>query len=311
MFNMKKILVTGGAGFIGSNLIDRLIAQDCEVTVVDDLSSGRRDYINPRAKFWKLNIASEKIDAIFKAESFDFVYHLAAQIDVRASVANPSFDNQINVLGGLNILDKAKKYGVKKVIFASTGGAIYGETEEIPTTEHAPTYPLSPYGINKLAFEKYLNYYYQVYNLNYTILRFANVYGPRQFKGGEAGVIAIFIDNAIKGQASVMYGDGQQTRDFVFVYDVVSALIKAKEIDCRGEINISMGRETSLLELREKIEEVLGEKIIVNLRPAKLGEQRRSCLSRDRAKAVLNWEPKFDLGQGIRETIDWAKAQVK
>ncbi|MFA7377195.1 MAG: NAD-dependent epimerase/dehydratase family protein [Patescibacteria group bacterium] len=308
---MKKILVTGGAGFIGSNLIDRLIAQDCEVTVVDDLSSGRRDYINPRAKFWKLNIASEKIDAIFKAESFDFVYHLAAQIDVRASVANPSFDNQINVLGGLNILDKAKKYGVKKVIFASTGGAIYGETEEIPTTEHAPTYPLSPYGINKLAFEKYLNYYYQVYNLNYTILRFANVYGPRQFKGGEAGVIAIFIDNAIKGQASVMYGDGQQTRDFVFVYDVVSALIKAKEIDCRGEINISMGRETSLLELREKIEEVLGEKIIVNLRPAKLGEQRRSCLSRDRAKAVLNWEPKFDLGQGIRETIDWAKAQVK
>jgi UDP-glucose 4-epimerase len=311
MFNMKKILVTGGAGFIGSNLVDRLIAQDCEVTVVDDLSSGRRDYINPRAKFWKLNIASEKIDAIFKAESFDFVYHLAAQIDVRASVANPSFDNQINVLGGLNILDKAKKYGVKKVIFASTGGAIYGETEEIPTTEHAPTYPLSPYGINKLAFEKYLNYYYQVYNLNYTILRFANVYGPRQFKGGEAGVIAIFIDNAIKGQASVMYGDGQQTRDFVFVYDVVSALIKAKEIDCRGEINISMGRETSLLELREKIEEVLGEKIIVNLRPAKLGEQRRSCLSRDRAKAVLNWEPKFDLGQGIRETIDWAKAQVK
>ncbi|MDD2354095.1 MAG: NAD-dependent epimerase/dehydratase family protein [Patescibacteria group bacterium] len=308
---MKKILVTGGAGFIGSNLVDRLIAQDCEVTVVDDLSSGRRDYINPRAKFWKLNIASEKIDAIFKAESFDFVYHLAAQIDVRASVANPSFDNQINVLGGLNILDKAKKYGVKKVIFASTGGAIYGETEEIPTTEHAPTYPLSPYGINKLAFEKYLNYYYQVYNLNYTILRFANVYGPRQFKGGEAGVIAIFIDNAIKGQASVMYGDGQQTRDFVFVYDVVSALIKAKEIDCRGEINISMGRETSLLELREKIEEVLGEKIIVNLRPAKLGEQRRSCLSRDRAKAVLNWEPKFDLGQGIRETIDWAKAQVK
>lgn len=311
MFNMKKILVTGGAGFIGSNLVDRLIAQDCEVTVVDDLSSGRRDYINPRAKFWKLNIASEKIDAIFKAESFDFVYHLAAQIDVRASVANPSFDNQINVLGGLNILDKAKKYGVKKVIFASTGGAIYGETEEIPTTEHAPTYPLSPYGINKLAFEKYLNYYYQVYNLNYTILRFANVYGPRQFKGGEAGVIAIFIDNAIKGQASVMYGDGQQTRDFVFVYDVVSALIKAKEIDCRGEINISMGRETSLLELREKIEEVLGEKIIVNLRPAKLGEQRRSCLSRDRAKAVLNWEPKFDLGQGIRETIGWAKAQVK
>ncbi|MDD3777840.1 MAG: NAD-dependent epimerase/dehydratase family protein [Patescibacteria group bacterium] len=308
---MKKILVTGGAGFIGSNLVDRLIAQDCEVTVVDDLSSGRRDYINPRAKFWKLNIASEKIDAIFKAESFDFVYHLAAQIDVRASVANPSFDNQINVLGGLNILDKAKKYGVKKVIFASTGGAIYGETEEIPTTEHAPTYPLSPYGINKLAFEKYLNYYYQVYNLNYTILRFANVYGPRQFKGGEAGVIAIFIDNAIKGQANVMYGDGQQTRDFVFVYDVVSALIKAKEIDCRGEINISMGRETSLLELREKIEEVLGEKIIVNLRPAKLGEQRRSCLSRDRAKAVLNWEPKFDLGQGIRETIDWAKAQVK
>ncbi|MDI3496249.1 MAG: UDP-glucose 4-epimerase [Patescibacteria group bacterium] len=311
MFYMTKILVTGGAGFIGSNLVDALILENYEVTVIDNLSSGKREYLNPRAKFWQLDIVSEEIDTIFRTERFDFVYHLAAQIDVRTSVTNPSFDNKINVLGGLNILEKAKKYGVKKVIFASTGGAIYGETEEIPTTEYAPTYPLSPYGINKLAFEKYLYYYYQTYNLNYTILRFANVYGPRQFKGGEAGVIAIFVDNAIKGKTSIMYGDGKQTRDFVFVTDVVSALIKAKEIDCRGEINISLGREVSLLEVKAKIEEVLGEKILIQVEPAKLGEQKRSCLSRERAKAVLDWEPKFDLDQGIKETINWSRAQIK
>lgn len=311
MFYMTKILVTGGAGFIGSNLVDALILENYEVTVIDNLSSGKREYLNPRVKFWQLDIVSEEIDTIFRTERFDFVYHLAAQIDVRTSVTNPSFDNKINVLGGLNILEKAKKYGVKKVIFASTGGAIYGETEETPTTEYAPTYPLSPYGINKLAFEKYLYYYYQTYNLNYTILRFANVYGPRQFKGGEAGVIAIFVDNAIKGKTSIMYGDGKQTRDFVFVTDVVSALIKAKEIDCRGEINISLGREVSLLEVKAKIEEVLGEKILIQVEPAKLGEQKRSCLSRERAKAVLDWEPKFDLDQGIKETINWSRAQIK
>lgn len=304
---MAKILVTGGAGFIGSTLVDKLISAGHELVVIDNLSSGRKDYVNNKAKLYKTDIRSAKVAKIFKREQFDFVYHLAAQIDVRVSVANPKLDNDINVVGALNILENCRINKVKKIIFSSTGGAIYGEAEEIPTTEYAPTYPLSPYGINKLTFEKYLNYYYQVYGLNYTILRFSNVYGPRQFKGGEAGVIAIFIDNAVKGISSKMFGDGLQTRDFVCVLDVVEALSAAKEIDCRGEINISVSQESSLRDLISGIEEALGEKIKIKEEEGKAGEQRRSCLSNQRAKDVLNWTPKIDLKTGIKLTIDWAK----
>lgn len=308
---MAKILVTGGAGFIGSTLVDKLIAGGDEVVVLDNLSSGRQDYINSKAKLYQEDIRSKKIAEIFAQEKFDVVYHLAAQIDVRVSVADPWLDNEINVAGGLNILENCRMHQVQKIIFSSTGGAIYGESEEIPTTEYAPAYPLSPYGINKLAFEKYLNYYYQVHGLNYTILRFANVYGPRQFKGGEAGVIAIFVDNAVKGLESKQFGDGQQTRDFVFVDDVVAALYKAKSIDCRGEVNISLGKEISLLDVREKIELALGQPIKVKEEPAKAGEQRRSCLSRQRAKDVLDWEPLVDLEEGIQRTIAWAKKNLE
>lgn len=308
---MAKILVTGGAGFIGSTLVDKLIASGDEVVIIDNLSSGCQDYLNPRATFYQEDVRSPKMAEIFAREQFEVVYHLAAQIDVRVSVANPGLDNDINVVGGLNILENCRVYKVKKIIFSSTGGAIYGESEEIPTTEYAPAYPLSPYGINKLAFEKYLNYYYQVHGVNYTILRFANVYGPRQFKGGEAGVIAIFIDNAVKGLESKQFGDGRQTRDFVFVDDVATALHKAKDIDCRGEINISLGQEISLLDVREKIELALGEPIKVKEEPAKAGEQRRSCLSRQRAKDVLDWEPAVNLEEGIKRTIAWAKEKIK
>ena len=309
-YYMAKILVTGGAGFIGSTLVDKLIAGGDEVVVIDNLSSGRKDYINPKARLYQEDIRSKKITEIFVREKFDIVYHLAAQIDVRVSVADPWLDNDINVAGGLNILENCRLHKIQKIIFSSTGGAIYGESEEIPTTEYAPAYPLSPYGINKLAFEKYLNYYYQVHGLNYTILRFANVYGPRQFKGGEAGVIAIFVDNAVKGLESKQFGDGEQTRDFVFVDDVVAALYRAKNIDCRGEINISLGKEISLLAVREKIELALGEPIKVKEEPAKAGEQKRSCLSRQRAKDVLDWEPVVDLEEGIKRTIAWAKENL-
>ena len=304
---MSKILVTGGAGFIGSTLVDKLIEEGNEVVIIDDLSSGQKSYLNPAAKFYHVDICSEKIAKIFKTEKFDVVYHLAAQIDVRKSVANPEFDNKVNVLGGVNILENARQTGVKKIIFSSTGGAIYGEAEEIPTTESAPTYPVSPYGIHKLTMEKYLNYYYQVYGVNYTILRFANVYGPRQFKGGEAGVIAIFVDNAVKGSASTQFGDGLQTRDFVYVDDVVRGLFLAKDIDCRGEINLGSGRETSLLNLRKSISLALGKDIEVIEAPGKDGEQRRSCLSYGRAKEVLDWEPQVDLAEGVKRTINWAQ----
>lgn len=307
---MSKILVTGGAGFIGSTLVDRLISLEHEVVVIDDLSSGRRDYVNSSAKLYEVDISSEKIAEIFEQEKFDFVYHLAAQIDVRRSVADPAFDNSVNVLGGLNILENCRAAKVKKIIMASTGGAIYGEAEEIPTTENSPTYPVSPYGIHKLTLEKYLNYYYQVYGLNYTVLRFANVYGPRQFKGGEAGVVAIFIANAVQGISSQQFGDGLQTRDFVYVDDVVRALILSLEIDCRSEINIGSGIETTLLDVRQAIEAALEGKMLIEEKPAKDGEQRRSCLSYARAQAVLNWEPEINLIEGVSRTIAWAKGRA-
>lgn len=307
---MSKILVTGGAGFIGSTLVDKLINEGHQVVVIDDLSSGKKDYVNPKARFYEVDICSvNKISRIFQKEKFDFVYHLAAQIDVRKSVADPAFDNQVNALGGLNIVVNCHAHEVKKIIFASTGGAIYGEAEEIPTTENSPTYPVSPYGIHKLTVEKYLNYYYQVYGLNYTVLRFANVYGPRQFKGGEAGVIAIFIDNAVKGLESSQFGDGLQTRDYVYVDDVVRGLYSALNIDCQGEINIGSGIETNLLEICSSIEKALGGPMKVRELPGKPGEQRRSCLSFERAREVLNWVPEVNIVEGIKRTIAWAQAQ--
>lgn len=308
---MPKILVTGGAGFIGSTLVDKLISEGNEVVVIDDLSSGKKDYINPAAKLYKADICSAKIARIFKKEKFDFVYHLAAQIDVRKSVADPVFDNRVNVLGGLNIIENSRANNVKKFIMASTGGALYGETDEIPTSENCPTYPLSPYGIHKLTLEKYLNYYQQIFGLNYTVLRFANVYGPRQFKGGEAGVIAIFVENGVNGKESMQFGDGLQTRDFVYVDDVVRGLYSAMAIDCHGEINIGSGIESSLLDVRHSIEKALGTPVKVLELPGKPGDVRRSCLSYQRAKDVLNWEPQVNLEEGIKRTVAWTKGLKK
>lgn len=307
---MSKILVTGGAGFIGSTLVDKLIASENEVVVIDNLISGKKEYLNPQAKFYNLDICAPEVAAVFEKEKFEYVYHLAAQIDVRKSVADPINDNRINVLGGLNILENARAHKISKIILASTGGAIYGDSEEVPTTEYAPTYPLSPYGIHKLTLEKYFNYYYQVYGLNYTVLRFSNVYGPRQFKGGEAGVIAIFVDNAVKNKESLLFGDGLQTRDFVYVDDVVKALYLAREIDCRGEINISFGTEINLLELVKEIESSLGAPLKIKQEAGKDGEQRRSCLSNARAKEVLNWEPAVNLEEGVKRTVEWAKSII-
>lgn len=307
---MSKILVTGGAGFIGSTLVDKLIDQGHSVTVLDNLVTGRRDYLNQAADFWERDILDPELITLMQAAKFDLIYHLAAQIDVRISVSDPVFDNQVNVLGGLNLLAAAQQSGVKKIVMASTGGAIYGETEELPTSELAPTYPLSPYGIHKLTLEKYLNYYYQVYGLNYTVLRFANVYGPRQYKGGEAGVIAVFTEAMAKGKTCVLYGDGQQTRDFVYVDDVVAALVSAAEIDCRGEINISTGVEIDMWQMVAAIEAAAGEKLKLDRAPARLGEQRRSVLLNRRALETLNWRPQIEFAEGVRRTYDWVKTNA-
>ena len=304
---MSKILVTGGAGFIGSNLVDKLVNLGHELVIVDDLSSGLESYINPKASFYKIDIATPALAEVFVKEKPEFVYHLAAQIEVPKSMSNPMNDARINIEGGFNVLEASRLNGVKKIIFASTGGAIYGEAEEIPTKESWPTYPLSFYGIHKLTFEKYLNCYFHAYGLDYTVLRFSNVYGPRQFKGGEAGVIAIFTDNAVSGRASFQYGDGKQTRDFVYVDDVVSGLVKAMDKNYQGEINISFGKESSLLDIRAALSSALGHEIEVEERPAKLGEQRRSCLSNALAKEILDFEPEVGLEEGIARTVAWTK----
>lgn len=305
---MSKIIVTGGAGFIGSSLVDRLIALGHKVVVIDDLSSGKKEYLHPRATFYRHSICAASLGDIFKKERPDFVYHLAAQIDVRRSMSDPLLDNDINVRGAWRVLESCRLSGVKKIIFASTGGAVYGDIKEMPTPESCPPYPLSFYGIHKLVMEKYLHCYFYNYGLNYSILRFANVYGPRQFKGGEAGVIAIFIDNAVRGLESRQYGDGRQTRDFVYIDDVVEALCLAKDKTYRGEINIGTGQESSLLDVRRAIEGAMGAPIKILKCPAKPGEQRRSCLDPSRAKKVLHWQPRTFLTAGVKQTIIWAKS---
>ena len=304
---MSKVLITGGAGFIGSNLADALFAKGHQIVIIDDLSSGLKSYVRSEVTFYQLDISSDDLEPVFAKEKPDFVFHLAAQIEVAKSMIDPRHDAKINLDGGLKILEACRLHEVKKVIFSSTGGAIYGDTDLIPTYENCPTKPLSFYGIHKLTFEKYLNLYYHNYGLDYSVLRFANVYGPRQFKGGEAGVIAIFTDNAVSDKTSYQYGDGLQTRDFVFVADVVEALISAMKIDYQGEINISYGLESSLLDIREALSKALDKKILVEEKPAKPGEQRRSCLDNSLAKKVLNWEPKVNLEEGIEKTVNWAK----
>jgi UDP-glucose 4-epimerase len=304
---MSKILVTGGAGFIGSTLVDKLISEGHEVAVLDNLASGKKDYINPQAKFFEVDICVPEVAEVFATFQPEIVYHLAAQIDVRISVADPVFDNKINAVGSLNILENCRLNKVKKFIFVSTGGAIYGEAEEIPTTEKAPTYPLSPYGIHKLTTEKYCNYYCQVYGQDYTILRFANVYGPRQYKGGEAGVVSIFIEHAVAGKECFINGDGMQTRDYVYVDDVVTALSKAKEVTYQGEINIGCAKEITVIDVVNAISASLGSEFSPEHLPVKPGEQRRSCLSYALANKILGWEPTVDINEGVKRTIAWTK----
>jgi UDP-glucose 4-epimerase len=224
---MAKAIVTGGAGFIGSNLVDALIKEGHQVTIIDDLSTGRKENLNPRAKFHLVDIRSVVVDKIFQEEKPDYLFHLAAQMNVRASVEDPKFDADVNIRGGINLLQSAKKHNVKKAIFASTGGAIYGEQDYFPADEEHPARPVSPYGVSKLSFEKYLHYFQVEYGLEYVSLRYANVYGPRQSHLGEAGVVAIFYDRLLAGKDAIINGDGKQTRDYVYVDDVIRVNLAA------------------------------------------------------------------------------------
>lgn len=306
-----RILVTGGAGFIGSNIVDACLQQGHDVTVVDDLSSGKKENLNLNARFFKIDICEEAIGNIFNEGKFDVVSHHAAQIDVRKSVADPVFDARVNILGSLNLLQNCIKYGVKKIIFASTGGAIYGEQEEFPAAESHPTNPLSPYGAAKLSVEHYLFFYEQVYGLKHTILRYANVYGPRQDPHGEAGVVAIFAQKLLAGGQPLINGDGMQTRDFVYVGDVVKANMLALSCNGGGVFNIGTGREAAVKELFKRLVDIVGVKVEEKHGPSKSGEQKRSVIDFKKANKILGWSPQVSLEHGLKNTVDYFRGKRK
>lgn len=305
-----KILVTGGAGFIASHITDAFINEGHQVVVLDDLSTGFQKNINPAAKFIKANICDKKLDQLFENEKFDVVNHHAAQMDVRRSVKDPEFDATTNILGTLNLLQNAKKYGVKKFIFASTGGAVYGEQEYFPADEKHNTQPKSPYGISKLAVEKYLYFYNSEFGLNYSILRYANIYGPRQNAMGEAGVVAIFSTKLLKGEQPVINGSGEQTRDYVFVGDVVKAnllLLNDKDSDI---FNVGTTIETNVNQLFNLLNKITGANKDEVHGPAAAGEQMRSVITSEKLFKKFGWKPSTKLEEGLQTTVDYFKKNL-
>ena len=304
-----KILVTGGAGFIGSQVADAFISDGHDVYILDNLSTGNEQNINPKARFIKYDIGDPEVVKIFEKEKFDAVNHHAAQIDVRKSVSDPIFDAKINILGTINLLQSCIKTDVKKCMFASTGGAIYGEQEYFPADENHPTKPVSPYGITKLTIEKYLFFYKNEYGLNYTILRYANVYGPRQNPLGEAGVVAIFTNKLLKNENPVINGNGKQTRDYVFIGDVVKANVLNLSNNSPDIYNVGTGIETNVNEIFSKLNEISGGLAEEKHGPAAKGEQLRSVITSDKFYKKFNWKPSVKVNEGLKTTYDYFKSK--
>lgn len=306
-----KIAVSGGAGFIASQIVDAYIAEGHEVVIIDNFSTGLERNLNPHARVERMDIRDERIAQLFLDEKFDILNHHAAQINVRVSVDNPTFDAQVNILGGLNLFESAKNSGVKKIIFASSGGAIYGEQNYFPADEKHPKQPCSPYGVAKLASEKYLQYYKTVYGVDHVIFRYTNIYGPRQNPEGEAGVISIFCEKMLSGGQPIINGDGTQTRDYVFVGDVVAANVLAISDSARGIYNVATNREVSVNTLFQ----ILKLKAESNCKevhaPAKIGEQKRSVCTSEKLQKTFKWKPSVDIEQGLQKTIDWYKSLKK
>jgi UDP-glucose 4-epimerase len=311
----RRVLVTGGAGFIGSHVVDAYLAAGDDVWIVDDLSSGRLSNVPSGAELIELDIRDAEVRTLFRDVRFDIVNHHAAQIDVRVSVLDPAKDAGINLLGLLNLTEAAYEVGTSRIVYVSSGGVVYGEPEQVPTPETAPKLPLSPYGVTKLGGEFYLNYYRVVRGLEYVALRYSNVFGPRQDPHGEAGVVAIFCNRLLNGEPLTIFGDGEQTRDYVYVKDVVAANMLASNadmgdgsgLDARA-FNVGTGVGTSVLGLADTLEGIAGNSLPRNHEAARPGELRHSTLDSSLIRS-RGWSPAFTLEQGLRETYDYIANQ--
>ena len=306
-----RILVTGGAGFIGSHVVDALVGAGHQVSIVDNLATGSRARVHPEARLHVMDLRSARLPRVFEAERPEAVAHLAAQAAVGRSVADPAFDASVNIQGGLNLLDCCRRAGVRRVIYSSSGGAGYGDTDVLPTPEDHPTLPASPYGISKVAIELYVRAWGELFGTSGISLRYANVYGPRQDPAGEAGVVAIFCHRLLTGQTPIINGDGEQTRDYVYVEDVAAANLRALACaDATGGVNIATGTETSVNELYRVLAAAAGSAAVPAHGPARPGEQRRSCLHPGLAKRRLGWTPTVSLADGLARTLAYFTTEV-
>ncbi len=300
-----KIIVTGGGGFIASHIVDAYILEGHKVLVIDDLSTGKKSNINKKAYFEKISILNrDALEGIFLSFKPDIVNHHAAQINLRYSFEDPVFDAEINIIGGINLLQVSLKHGVKKFIFASSGGAIYGESKERPIKEDTPPSPFSPYGVSKLSFEQYLKVFSKLNHMNYTILRYGNVYGPRQDPLGEAGVVAIFINNILSGKPCVVFGDGTQTRDYIYIKDVVELNMKILN-GSEGIYNVSTGKEYSVNQLIELLKEITQKKFEVIYDDPIPGEIKHISLDPSKANRDFQWYPSYSFKEGLEETYNY------
>lgn len=299
-----KVLVTGGAGFIGSHVVDICIQHGHEVVIVDDLSTGRESNLNPAAKLYRMDIRDDKLKEVFEQEKPDYVDHHAAQMDVRRSTVEPLFDADVNILGSINLIECAVKFGVKRFVYISTGGAVYGEPEYLPCDEAHPINPICQYGASKHTVEHYLYMYKVNYGLDHTVLRYPNVYGPRQDPHGEAGVVAIFTGQMLRGDQVVINGDGEQERDFVYVGDCARANLMAIQASRgMGILNLGSSQGTTVNEIFDKLRGITGYGRDTRHGPAKLGETRKIYLDASKALREMDWQPTVDLEDGLQRTV--------
>ena len=305
-----KILITGGAGFIGSNIADRLISDGHKVAIVDNLSTGSKSNVNPKATFYHRDITDKALATVFEKEKPDIVNHHAAQIDVRRSVREPAYDAGINIIGSINIIENCVKHRVKKLIYISSGGATYGEPKYLPVDENHPIIPLCPYGISKHTVEHYVELAHILDGLTYTVLRYANVYGPRQDPHGEAGVVGIFSENLLNGLDCTIFGDGSKTRDYVYIDDIVQANVLAMTKGDNDAFNIGRGVETNDFEIFDNVRKALGMKVEPKYAEKRKGEIDRIALTAAKAKKVLGWEPKTGIEEGIKRAAAFYRKKL-